>query len=171
MLRAIGQQPLDLPVPKRVGLKTYEDIFFSNMSNDQSSYVGDLKKACFSLEVPYEPPQRPEVYYDARSDAGDGVPTELLYMPDSRGGGPPPPPPPGNLGGFQGQFGSRTGNMAIQTGYYATPFSQNPVVMPVPPNANATYNVLAEEGQNPEPPGVLQRMGQNIADSARKGAS
>ena len=27
VLRAIGQQPLDLPVPKRIGLKTYEDIF------------------------------------------------------------------------------------------------------------------------------------------------
>ena len=44
VLRAIGQQPLDLPVPKRIGLKTYEDIFFSNMINDQSSYAGDLKK-------------------------------------------------------------------------------------------------------------------------------
>ena len=44
VLRAIGQQPLDLPAPKRVGLKTYEDIFFSNLINDQSSYVGDLKK-------------------------------------------------------------------------------------------------------------------------------
>ena len=44
VLRAIGQQPLDLPVPTRVGLKAYEDIFFSNLINDQSSYVGDLKK-------------------------------------------------------------------------------------------------------------------------------
>ncbi len=26
VLRAISQQPLDLPVPKRVGLKTYEYI-------------------------------------------------------------------------------------------------------------------------------------------------
>ena len=44
--------------------------------------------------------------------------------------------------------------------------------MPVPPNA--TYNILAEEGMCPdlEPPqpGLLQRMGQNIADSAREGA-
>ena len=44
VLRAIGQQPLDLPVPTRVGLKAYEDIFFSNLINDQSSYVGDVKK-------------------------------------------------------------------------------------------------------------------------------
>ena len=43
VLRAIGQQPLDFLVPKRIGLKTYEDIFFSNMINDQSSYVGDQK--------------------------------------------------------------------------------------------------------------------------------
>ena len=44
VLRAIGQQPLDLPVPARVGLKTYEDIFYSNLIKDQSSYVGDMKK-------------------------------------------------------------------------------------------------------------------------------
>ena len=76
VLRAIGPQPLDLPVPKRVGLKTYEDIFFSNLINDQSSYVGgDVKKSGFSHEFPHEPPPRPDVYFDARSD-GDGVPTE-----------------------------------------------------------------------------------------------
>ncbi len=44
VLRAIGQQPLDLPVPKRIGLKTYEAFFFSNLINDQSSYLGDVKK-------------------------------------------------------------------------------------------------------------------------------
>ena len=99
VLRAIRQQPLDVPVPKRVGLKTYEDIFFSNLINDQSSYLGDVKKTGFSHEAPYEPPPRPEVYFDARSDAGDGVLTEPPYTPHSRGGGPPPPPPPppGNL--------------------------------------------------------------------------
>ena len=110
-------------------------------------------KTGFSHEVPYQPPPRPEVYYDARSDYGDGVSTEPPYMPDSQGGGlPPPPPPPGNLGAFEGLFGSRTGNMPIQTGYYATPFSQHPIQMPVPPNA--TYNILAEEGMYPdlEPP-------------------
>ena len=66
VLRAIGQQPLDLPVPKRVGLKTYEDIFFSNLINDQSSYLGDVEKTGFSHEAPYEPPPRPEVYFEAR---------------------------------------------------------------------------------------------------------
>ena len=80
VLRAIGQQPLDLPVPARVGLKAYEDIFFSNLINDQSSYVGgELKKSGFSHEFPYEPPPRPEVYYDARSDAGSEPP----YVTDS----------------------------------------------------------------------------------------
>ena len=48
VLRAIGQQPLGLPVPKRIGLKTYEDIFFSNMINDQSSYAGDPKNRLFA---------------------------------------------------------------------------------------------------------------------------
>ncbi len=48
VLRAIVQQPLDLPIPKRIGLKTYEDIFFSNMINDQSSYAGDLKSWLFA---------------------------------------------------------------------------------------------------------------------------
>ena len=134
VLRAIGQQPLDLPAPKRVGLKTYEDFFFSNLINDQSSYLGDLKKTGFSHEAPYEPPQRPEVYYDARSDAGADPP----YVPDG-GGRPPPPPPPGNLGAFQGLFGTRTGNMPIQSGYYATPFDQNPIQMPLYPNA--PYNI------------------------------
>ena len=52
VLRAIGQQPLDLPVPARVGLKAYEDIFFSNLINDQSSYVGDLKNTVFRLKRP-----------------------------------------------------------------------------------------------------------------------
>ena len=81
-----------------------------------------------------------------------------------------PSPPPGNLGVFQDLFGTRTGNMPIQSGYYATPFSQNPMVMPLQPNAS--YNILAEEGMYPDlapppQPGVFQQMGQNIADSAR----
>ena len=44
--------------------------------------------------------------------------------------------------------------------------------MPVYPNA--PYNILVEEGMYPdlEPPqpGLLRRIGQNIADSAREGA-
>ena len=125
-------------------------------------------KTGFSHEAPYELPQRPEVYYDARSNAG----AEPPYVPDGRGG-PPPPPPGGNLGAFQGLCGTRTGNMPIQSGYYATPFNQHPIDMAFPPNA--TYNVLAEEGMYPdlEPPhqsGFFQQLGQNIADSAREGA-
>ena len=79
----------------------------------------------FSHEAPYEPPQRPEVYYDAMSDAGADPP----YVPDGGGGPPPPPPPPpppgGNQGAFQGLFGTRTGNTPTQSGYYATPFNQH----------------------------------------------
>ena len=119
VLRAIGQQPYSLEAPKRIGLKTYENIFFSNLINDQSSYVGgDVKKSGFSHEFPYEPPPRPDVFFDARSDE-DSAPSEPPYMPDGRGGGGggggggwgPPPPPPGNLGALQGLFGTRTGNM------------------------------------------------------------
>ena len=58
----------------------------------------------------------------------------------------------------------------MQSGFYATQFDQPPVQMPVPPNA--AYNTLQEEGQEPapEPPGLFQQMGQNLADSARSGA-
>ena len=62
--------------------------------------------------------------------------------------------------------------MPIQSGYYATSFNQNPIVMPVYPNA--PYNILVEEGMYPnlEPPqpGLIRRIGQTIADSAREGA-
>ena len=44
VLRAIAQQPLDLPAPKRAGLKACEDIFFINLINDQSAYSSDVKK-------------------------------------------------------------------------------------------------------------------------------
>ena len=69
------------------------------------------------------------------------------------GGDGAPPPPPGNLGIFQSLYGSRTGNKPIQSGQYAdyaTPFSQNPIVMPLYPNA--PYNILAEEGMYPVHP-------------------
>ena len=116
---------------------------------------GGLKKTGFSHEAPYEPPQRPEVYYDARSDAGADPP----YLPDG-GEGPHPPPPSGNLGAFQGLFGTRTGNMPIQSGYYATPFNQNLLVMPL--YASAPYNILAEEGMYPDlpppQPGLFQQI-------------
>jgi len=103
VLRAIGQQPLDLPAPKRAGLKTYEDIFFSNLINDQSSYSGDAKKGGFSHELPYEPPARPDVFYDARSEGGAQTPFPGDEEPQalSSGFGPPPPPLPGGYGVFE----------------------------------------------------------------------
>ena len=152
VLRAIGQQPLDLPTPKRVGLKTYEDIFFNNMVNDQSSYSGDAKKGGFSHETPYEPPARPDVFYDARSDGAQTPFPSDGPQALSSGFGPPPPPPPGGYGVFEGMFGNRPGNQPIQSGYAATQLEQPPVQVPVPPNA--VYNTLAEEGRNP-PPSLL----------------
>ena len=171
VLRAIGQQPLDLPAPKRTGLKTYEDIFFSNLVNDQSSYSGDSKKGGFSHEVPHEPPARPDVFYDAMGDgAQTPFPSDDEPQALSSGFGPPPPPPPGD-GVFESLYGNRPGNQPmLQSGYYATQFEQPPVQVPIPPNA--AYNTLAEEGRNPapEPPGLLRQMGGNLADSARSGA-
>ena len=55
-----------------------EDLrfFFSNLINDQSSYVGgDVKKSGFSHEFPYEPAPRPDVFFDARSNE-DSAPSE-----------------------------------------------------------------------------------------------
>ena len=52
-------------------------------------------------------------------------------------------------GVFEGLFGSRVGNMPIQSGYYGAPFDQPLVQMPVPPNFSC--NILAEEGLNPAP--------------------
>ena len=128
VLRAIGQQPLDLPAPKRAGLKTYESILFSNLINDQSSYDGGAKKGGFSHEVPYEPPARPDVFYDARSD-GAQTPFPSGDEPQalSSGFGPPPPPPPGGYGVFESLYGNRPGNQPMQSGYYATPFEQPPM--------------------------------------------
>ncbi len=170
VLRAIGQQPLDLPAPKRAGLKAYENIFFSNLINDQTAYDGSSKKGGFSHEVPYEPPARPEVFYDARSDGAQTPFPSDEPQPLSSGFGPPPPPPPGGYGIFESFYGSRPGNQPMQSGYYAPQFEEPPVQMPIPPNA--AYNTLLEEGRNPEPepPGLLRQMGQSIADSARSGA-
>ena len=168
VMRAIGQE--SLPVPKRVGLKTYEDIFFSNLVNDQSSYGGDIKKGGFSHETPYEPPARPEVFYDARPDGAQtpGPTDEPQAL--SSGFGPPPPPPPGGYGIFESLYGNRPGNQPMQSGYYASVSEQPQVQVSIPPNA--AYNTLVEEGRNPapQPPGFLRQMGGNLADSARSGA-
>ena len=77
VLRAIQQQPYDIPVPARVGLRTWDDPFYQNMIQDQASYQGDVAKSGFSHEAPFQPPPRDEVYYDARSDAGDKAPPLL----------------------------------------------------------------------------------------------
>ena len=56
VLRAIQQQPYDIPVPARVGLRTWDDPFYQNMIQDQASYQGDVAKSGFSHEAPFQPP-------------------------------------------------------------------------------------------------------------------
>ena len=77
VLRAIQQQPYDIPVPARAGLRTWDDPFYQNMIQDQASYQGDVAKSGFSHEAPFQPPPRDEVYCDARSDALDEAPPLL----------------------------------------------------------------------------------------------
>ena len=127
VLRAIQQQPYDILVPARVGLRTWEDPFYQNMRQDQASYQGDVAKSGFSHEAPFQPPQRDEVYYDARSDAGGEDPP---YSGSGGGRGPPPPPPPppppGNLGVLADLFRQRPGNQPIQSGFMAPPEVEAP---------------------------------------------
>ena len=96
VLRNIQQQPYDIPVPARVGLRTWDDPFYQNMIQSQAAYLGDVAKSGFSHEAPYQPPPRDEVFYDANSDAGD--------LPPAYPRGGPPPPPPGNLGVFSALY-------------------------------------------------------------------
>ena len=45
VMRAISEQPLKLDYPKRVGLRTYEDIFFNNLVNDGMAYQGEPQRS------------------------------------------------------------------------------------------------------------------------------
>ena len=44
VMRAISQ-PLKLDYPKRVGLRTHEDIFFNNLVNDGMAYQGEPQRS------------------------------------------------------------------------------------------------------------------------------
>ncbi len=81
-------------MPARAGLRTWDNPFYPNMIQDQAAYQGDVAKSGFSHEAPFQLPQRDEVYYDARSDAGG----EDSYSGSCGRQGPPTPP--GNLGVF-----------------------------------------------------------------------
>ena len=72
VMRAISEQPLKLDYPMRVGLRTYEDIFFNNLVNDGMAYQGEPQRSGFHHDMPGQPPARPDVYFDARSDDGGG---------------------------------------------------------------------------------------------------
>ena len=69
VLRNIQQQPYNIPVPARAGLRTWDDPIYQNMIQSQAAYMGDVAKSGFSHEAPYQPPPRDEVFYDAGSEA------------------------------------------------------------------------------------------------------
>ena len=100
VLRNIQQQPYDVPVPARAGLRRWDDPFYQNLIQGQGAYLGDVAKSGFSHEAPYQPPPRDEAFYDARSEFSEDP--GGLQAPSS--GGRPPPPPPGNLGVFSALY-------------------------------------------------------------------
>ena len=62
VMRAISEKPLKLDYPKRIGLRTYEDIFFNNLINDGMAYQGEPQKSGFYHDMPRQPPSRPDVF-------------------------------------------------------------------------------------------------------------
>ena len=152
ILRAIGQQPLDLPHPKRIGLKTYEDLFFNNLIHEQTAYQGDPAKSGFSHDVPRQPPHRPDVYFDARSDHGGGG--------DDDGDGQGPGHP----------FGRAPANLPIQSGRLLPDFIGEPLQLPE--LSNPRHNFIEEEGLSlpPEPPGFFAQSHQAAQSGFREGA-
>ena len=155
VLRAIGQQPLDLPHPKRTGLKTYEDIFYSNLINDQTAYQGDHAKSGFAHDAPRPPPHRPDVYFDARSDHGGGGGDG-----DDDGDGQGPSHP----------FGRMPDRLPIQSGRLLPDFVGEPLQLPDLPNPR--HNFIEEEGLSlpPEPPGFFGQAHQAAQSGFREGA-
>ena len=53
VLRSIQQQPYDIPVPARTGLRRWDDPFYQNLIQGQGSYLGDVARSGFSHEAPY----------------------------------------------------------------------------------------------------------------------
>ena len=88
VLRNIQQQPYDIKVPPRTGLRRWDDPFYQNLIQGQGAYLGEVARSGFSHEAPYQPPSRDEAFYDARSEF-----SEFPDVPASGGGRPPPPPP------------------------------------------------------------------------------
>ena len=160
VLRAISEQPLNLDYPKRVGLRTYEDIFFNNLINDSMAYQGEPGKSGFYHDMPRQPPSRPDVYFDARSDEGGG---------GGQGGG-------GGRGyGGDGQgpghpFGRLPMNLPIQSGQLLPDFVGPPMQAPDLPNPR--HNIIEEEGLElpPEPPGFFGQAHSAAQSGFREGA-
>ena len=173
VMRAISEQPLKLEHPKRVGLRTYEDIFFQNLINDQAAYAGDTGKAGFSHDQPRQPPPRPDVFFDSRSDGGDGG--------GGGGGGrgdddPYDGYPWGDaLNDDDGQgpnhpFGRRPVRLPIQSGQLLPDFVGQPLQLPDPPNPQ--QNIIQEEGLQPPQgsPGYFGQVGQAAVSGMREGS-
>ena len=147
VMRAISEQPLKLDTPKRIGLRTFEDIFFNNLINDGMAYQGESHKSGFYHDMPRQPPARPDVYFDA--DDGEG------YNDDGRG-------PGGGYGG-DGQgpshpFGRLPMNLPIQSGQLLPDFVGPPFSgVQTPDLPNPRHNIIQEEGLQlpPEPPGFF----------------
>ena len=136
VMRPISDQPLKLDYPKRIGLRTYEDIFFNNLIHDGMAYQGEPQRSGFYHDMPRQPLSRPDVYFDARSDDGEG------------GGG-------GGGGDGQGPshpFGRLPMNLPIQSGQLLPDFVGPPMQAPDLPNPRR--NIIQEEGLQlpPEPP-------------------
>ena len=170
LIRAVSEQPLKLPHPNRVGLRTYEDVFFNNLVNDQAAYQGDHARAGFDHERPRQPPPRPDVYFDARSDGGGGGGggggDGYRHGDESYGDGfnDDFSDPDDGQGPWHYPFGRRPSGLPIQSGQLL-PDMGPPLAIPDLPNPRHTY--IEEEGLGlpPEPPGFFSQA----ADAANSG--
>ena len=154
VMRAISEQPLKLDYPKRVGLRTYEDIFFNNLVNDGMAYQGEPQRSGFYHDMPRQPPARPDVFFDANDGGGGGG-----YGGDGGDGQGPSHP-----------FGRLPSNLPIQSGQLLPDFVGPPLQTPELPNPR--HNIIEEEGLElpPEPPGFFGQLGQSIHGGLRSGA-
>ena len=200
VLRNIQQQPYDIKVPPRTGLRRWDDPFYQNLIQGQGAYLGDVARSGFSHEAPYTPPPRDEVFYDARSDFGD-------FSEAASGNGRPPPQPPGNLGIFAqlyGDDGSQSfqpddtqgghwnflppppppppGNLGVFSALYGQRAGNQPIQsgfmapFPAAPPAQIplypqpTRNFLEQEGIELPPEPVQPGFFQQVSQSIRDGA-
>lgn len=199
VLRAV-ETPLEFNLPNRHGVKMFRDIFYNNLINDQATAQGDVAKAGFGHEAPHQPPPRPDVFFDAQSDAhfdgggghgghpgsrgspGGGDGDSDVYMDEdddiypygdvfNAGGG-------GGGGGGGGPpshpFGPLPANLPIQSGHLLPDFIGAPLVLPE--LSNPMQQFIQEEGLQssaaspPQPPGFFGQAGQSASSGFQEGA-